>query len=88
MMQIQQDACVKAGEGRTLQARLLLSRILKDTACLNCLPVAQRLSPCSLAMVALAGTSALLLHQTAEPCPLPDYMCATVHLPPGDSIEA
>ena len=59
MMQSQQDACVKAGDERTLPARSLLSRILKDTACLNCLPVAQRLSPCSLAMVALAGTCAL-----------------------------
>ena len=54
-MQSQDDANVKAGDSRTMHARTTLARILKDAILVTAVPVAQRLSPCALAMAALAG---------------------------------
>ena len=56
-MQSQDDANVKTGDGRTMHARTTLARILKDSAFIAAVPIAQRLSPCSLATAALAGLS-------------------------------
>ncbi len=48
---------MKMGDSRTMHARTTLARILKDSAFVTLLPVAQRLCPCSLATAALAGVS-------------------------------
>ena len=58
-VQCQDDANVKMGDSRTMHARTTLARILKDSAFVTSLPVAQRLCPCSLATAALAGVSPL-----------------------------
>lgn len=75
-MQSEDDVNVKTGDSRTMHARTTLARILKDSAFVTVLPVAQRLSPCALAMAALAGlpltlsasvsvsSGAKLLHRT------------------------
>lgn len=46
---------MKTGDSRTLHARSSLSKILKNSAFVTTLPIAQRLSPCSVAIAALAG---------------------------------
>ena len=61
-VQSRDDADVKTGDNRTLPARMALARILKDSAFVTSLPIAQRLNPCSLTMAALAGVSLSLLH--------------------------
>lgn len=55
--QCQDDANVKTGDSRTMQARTTLARILKDSAFVTSLPIAQRLCPCALAIAALSGLS-------------------------------
>ena len=62
-LQSEQDTSVKAGDSCTLQARSTLSRLLKDSPILTALPIAHRLSPATLVLVALAGKS----HRTPIP---------------------